>query len=35
MLKRLSEAPEPIARLSRDDQRALREILNRALESSG
>ena len=35
MLKRLSEAPEPIARLSRDDQRALREILNRAFETSG
>src|SRR6476469_8163563 len=29
---RLSEAPEPIARLSATDQRALREILNRALE---
>ena len=35
MLKRLSEAPEPIARLSPDDQRALREILNRAFETSG
>jgi len=32
MLKRMSQAPEPIARLSPDDQRALREILNRALE---
>jgi MarR family transcriptional regulator, organic hydroperoxide resistance regulator len=28
----LAEAPEPIARLSADDQRALREILSRALE---
>jgi MarR family transcriptional regulator, organic hydroperoxide resistance regulator len=34
MLKRMSEAPEPIARLSADDQRALREILHRALETS-
>jgi MarR family transcriptional regulator, organic hydroperoxide resistance regulator len=34
MLKRLSQAPEPIARLSLDDQRALREILARALEQS-
>jgi hypothetical protein len=34
MLKRLSQAPEPIARLSLDDQRALREILVRALEHS-
>jgi len=33
MLKRLSEAPEPIARLSAEDQRALRDILNRALET--
>jgi MarR family transcriptional regulator, organic hydroperoxide resistance regulator len=32
MLKRMSQAPEPIARLSPADQRALREILNRALE---
>src|ERR1700760_2046213 len=32
ILKRLSQAPEPIARLSGDDQRALREILARALE---
>ncbi|MDX6552835.1 MAG: hypothetical protein QOH74_1323 [Gaiellales bacterium] len=28
----LAEAPEPIARLSADDQRALRDILARALE---
>jgi DNA-binding MarR family transcriptional regulator len=34
ILKRLSQAPEPIARLSLDDQRALREILVRALEQS-
>jgi DNA-binding MarR family transcriptional regulator len=34
ILKRLSQAPEPIARLSTDDQRALREILLRALEHS-
>jgi DNA-binding MarR family transcriptional regulator len=34
ILKRLSQAPEPIARLSLDDQRALREILARALEQS-
>jgi hypothetical protein len=32
ILKRLSQAPEPIARLSEQDQRALREILARALE---
>jgi DNA-binding MarR family transcriptional regulator len=32
ILQRLSEAPEPIARLSAEDQRTLREILNRALE---
>src|SRR6476659_2443950 len=32
IVRRLSEAPEPIARLSATDQRALREILNRALE---
>jgi MarR family transcriptional regulator, organic hydroperoxide resistance regulator len=32
ILARLSEAPEPIAKLSAADQRALREILNRALE---
>jgi len=28
----LAEAPEPIARLSAEDQRALRDILSRALE---
>jgi hypothetical protein len=33
MLQRLSEAPEPIARLSDDDQRALCEILKRAVET--
>lgn len=32
MLKLMSQAPEPIARLSQADQRALREILHRALE---
>jgi DNA-binding MarR family transcriptional regulator len=32
MLERLSEAPEPIANLSPDDQRALRDILRRAME---
>jgi hypothetical protein len=32
ILADLAEAPEPIARLSADDQRALREILSRALE---
>ena len=32
IVRRLSEAPEPIARLSATDQRALREILNRAFE---
>jgi DNA-binding MarR family transcriptional regulator len=32
ILKRLSQAPEPIARLSEEDQRALREILSRAME---
>ena len=32
MLDRLSEAPEPIANLSPDDQRALRDILRRAME---
>jgi DNA-binding MarR family transcriptional regulator len=32
MLERLSEAPEPIAKLSPDDQRALRDILRRAME---
>ena len=31
MLLRLAEAPEPIARLSEDDQRVLRDILHRAL----
>ena len=34
MLERLSEAPEPIARLSPSDQRALRDILRRAMESA-
>ena len=34
MLERLSEAPEPIARLSDDDQRALCEILKRAVETT-
>src|SRR5881409_584232 len=34
MLARLAEAPEPIARLSREDQRALCEILSRAMEPS-
>jgi DNA-binding MarR family transcriptional regulator len=33
ILERLSEAPEPIARLSEDDQRALCEILSRAMET--
>ena len=32
IVRRLAEAPEPITRLSATDQRALREILNRALE---
>jgi MarR family transcriptional regulator, organic hydroperoxide resistance regulator len=31
MLERLAEAPEPIARLSADDQRRLRDILQRAM----
>ncbi|MGZ4431170.1 MAG: MarR family winged helix-turn-helix transcriptional regulator [Gaiellales bacterium] len=31
MLERLAEAPEPIARLSPDDQRRLRDILQRAM----
>jgi DNA-binding MarR family transcriptional regulator len=35
MLDRLSEAPEPIASLSPDDQRALRDILRRAMEPVG
>ncbi len=35
MLERLSEAPEPIAKLSPDDQRALRDILRRAMEPVG
>jgi MarR family transcriptional regulator, organic hydroperoxide resistance regulator len=30
---RLQEAPEPLARLSADDQRALRDIMRRALEA--
>jgi MarR family transcriptional regulator, organic hydroperoxide resistance regulator len=34
MLERLSEPPEPIARLSDDDQRALCEILKRAVETT-
>jgi hypothetical protein len=34
MLERLSEAPEPIARLSDEDQRALCEILHKAVEAS-
>jgi MarR family transcriptional regulator, organic hydroperoxide resistance regulator len=33
ILERLSEAPEPIARLSDKDQRALCEILKRAVET--
>jgi DNA-binding MarR family transcriptional regulator len=31
IVKRLAEAPEPISNLSPDDQRALREILARAM----
>jgi MarR family transcriptional regulator, organic hydroperoxide resistance regulator len=34
MLERLSEAPEPIARLSDEDQRMLCEILHKAVEAS-
>jgi DNA-binding MarR family transcriptional regulator len=34
IVKRLSEAPEPISKLSPADQRALREILGRAMTGS-
>ena|SRR5437763_11407087 len=34
MLERLSEAPEPIAQLSDEDQRVLCEILHKAVEAS-
>jgi DNA-binding MarR family transcriptional regulator len=33
LAERLQEAPEPLARLSPEDQRALRDIMRRALEA--
>jgi DNA-binding MarR family transcriptional regulator len=33
LAERLQEAPEPLARLSHEDQRALRDIMRRALEA--
>jgi DNA-binding MarR family transcriptional regulator len=35
LAERLAAAPEPLARLGEDDQRALRDILRRALELAG